>query len=173
QVPARAAAARRLSRARPRRVDRPRRHGVARPRDRAARRPVDEGAGALPPGNAAGLAGRRGGRRQVPGGPADRPGRSVAVRGGRHRALRHAGRVGPRPPGGGVVSALSRARGHLVRTPLLVLLTGAVLPGVGHVVIGRPFRGLMFVFYILLLGIITVHVADPDRSFLGRYAGGV
>lgn len=71
------------------------------------------------------------------------------------------------------MSALSRARGHLVRTPLLVLLTGAVLPGVGHVVIGRPFRGLMFVFYILLLGIITVHVADPDRSFLGRYAGGV
>ncbi|MQA03224.1 MAG: hypothetical protein GEV07_11030 [Streptosporangiales bacterium] len=68
---------------------------------------------------------------------------------------------------------LSRARQQLTRTPLLVLLTAAVLPGVGHVVLGRPYRGLMFVFYILLLGIITVHVADPDRSFLGRYAGGI
>lgn len=71
------------------------------------------------------------------------------------------------------MSALARARGWLTRTPLLVLLTAAVLPGVGHVVLGRPYRGLMFVFYILLLGIVTVQIADPDRSFLGRYAGGV
>lgn len=71
------------------------------------------------------------------------------------------------------MTVLSRARQQLTRTPLLVLLTAAVLPGVGHVVLGRPYRGLMFVFYILLLGIITVHVADPDRSFLGRYAGGI
>lgn len=72
-----------------------------------------------------------------------------------------------------MMGVLSRARRQLVRTPLLVLATAAVLPGVGHVVIGRPFRGLMFVFYMLLLGIITVHLADPDRSFLGRYAGGI
>jgi hypothetical protein len=71
------------------------------------------------------------------------------------------------------VTVLSRAREQCVRTPLLVLGLAAVLPGVGHVAIGRPLRGLMFVFYILLLGIITVHLADPSRSFLGRYAGGI
>ncbi|NLU72637.1 hypothetical protein HCC61_08120 [Streptomyces sp. HNM0575] len=71
------------------------------------------------------------------------------------------------------MNVLTRALGRLVHTPMLVLLTAAVLPGVGHVVIGRPFRGLTFVFYILLLGIITAHLAAPDRSFLGTYAGGV
>lgn len=71
------------------------------------------------------------------------------------------------------MTVLTRARRQLTRTPLLVLGLAAVLPGVGHVAIGRPFRGLMFVFYILLLGIITVHLADPSRSFLGRYAGGI
>ncbi|MBO0890472.1 MAG: hypothetical protein J2P14_06130 [Acidothermales bacterium] len=71
------------------------------------------------------------------------------------------------------MTVLARAREQLTRTPLLVLCLAAVLPGVGHVAIGRPFRGLMFVFYTLLLGIITVHLADPSRSLLGRYAGGL
>lgn len=70
-------------------------------------------------------------------------------------------------------SLVARLRRFFQRTPLAVLALAAVLPGMGHVAIGRPFRGLMFVFYTLLLGIITVNLADPDRSVLGRYAGGI
>ena len=34
-------------------------------------------------------------------------------------------------------------------------------------------RGLVFVFYIVLLGLITYHLTTPEHSFLGRYAGGL
>lgn len=57
--------------------------------------------------------------------------------------------------------------------PLLILGIAIVLPGVGQVLNRTPVRGLVFVFYILLLGTITYHLTTPDHSFLGRYAGGL
>lgn len=57
--------------------------------------------------------------------------------------------------------------------PFLVLGAAVVLPGSGQVLNRTPARGLMFVFYILLLGTITYHLTTPDHSFLGRYAGGL
>ena len=59
------------------------------------------------------------------------------------------------------------------RRPLLVLAVAIVLPGVGQVLNRTPVRGLIFVFYMLLLGTITYHLTTPDHSFLGRYAGGL
>lgn len=55
----------------------------------------------------------------------------------------------------------------------LVLGVAIVLPGVGHVLNRTPVRGLLFVFYIILLGTITYHLTTPAHSFLGRYAGGI
>lgn len=57
--------------------------------------------------------------------------------------------------------------------PLLVLAVAIVLPGVGQVLNRAPVRGLIFVFYMLLLGTITYHLTTPEHSFLGRYAGGL
>ncbi|MEY4696440.1 MAG: hypothetical protein RIT14_868 [Pseudomonadota bacterium] len=57
--------------------------------------------------------------------------------------------------------------------PRLVLLVAAVLPGVGQVVNRQPVRGLIFVFFMLLLGTFTAVTADPGVSVLGRYAGGI
>jgi hypothetical protein len=57
--------------------------------------------------------------------------------------------------------------------PLLVLGAAIVLPGSGQVINRMPVRGLVFVFYILLLATITYHLTTPDQSFLGRYAGGL
>lgn len=57
--------------------------------------------------------------------------------------------------------------------PLLVLAAAIVLPGCGQVLNRMPVRGLVFVFYILLLGTITFQLTTPDHSFLGRYAGGL
>lgn len=61
----------------------------------------------------------------------------------------------------------------MLRHPLLVLGVAIVLPGVGHVVNRLPVRGLMFVFYIVLLGTVTYHLTTPDHSMVGRLAGGL
>ncbi len=60
-----------------------------------------------------------------------------------------------------------------MRHPLVVLLTAIVLPGVGHVLNRLPTRGLMFVFYTVLLGVITWNLTTPDHSLVGRLAGGL
>lgn len=57
--------------------------------------------------------------------------------------------------------------------PYLVLAIGAVLPGCGQVINRRPVRGLMFVFFILLLGAFTLKTASPDVSIIGKLAGGI
>lgn len=57
--------------------------------------------------------------------------------------------------------------------PLLVLAIAMVLPGVGQVANGQPRRGLVFVFYTLLLGVVTYLVAPSEASVVGRVAGGV
>jgi hypothetical protein len=56
--------------------------------------------------------------------------------------------------------------------PYLVLLS-AVLPGVGHFVLGLTQRALTFLFFMVILGWVTLRVAPPEASFIGRHAGGV
>lgn len=57
--------------------------------------------------------------------------------------------------------------------PWVVLVLAAILPGVGHVVSRQPVRGLIFLFFIILLGAFTVKTAAPDVSVVGKYAGGL
>jgi hypothetical protein len=57
--------------------------------------------------------------------------------------------------------------------PYLVLALALVLPGAGHVVVGQPMRGFGFAFFSLLLALLTWHIAPPERSFIGRTAGGL
>ncbi|MFT3973207.1 MAG: hypothetical protein QM699_07090 [Amaricoccus sp.] len=57
--------------------------------------------------------------------------------------------------------------------PWLVLLVAIVLPGCGQVMNRQPQRGLVFVFFILLLGTLTLLTADPSVSVVGKLAGGV
>lgn len=56
--------------------------------------------------------------------------------------------------------------------PLRVLLIAILLPGVGQVVNDTPKRGIMFIFFMMSLGWVTLHLAPPEASFVGRYAGG-
>ena len=56
--------------------------------------------------------------------------------------------------------------------PCTVLLIAVLLPGVGQVLNNTPKRGLMFIFFIMSLGWVTLHLSSPDASFVGRYAGG-
>jgi len=57
--------------------------------------------------------------------------------------------------------------------PWGVLALAVVLPGVGHVVSRQPMRGLVFLFFIILLGAFTVKTAAPEVSVVGKYAGGL
>jgi len=56
--------------------------------------------------------------------------------------------------------------------PRLALLVAAILPGMGHVMIGRAARGLGFAFFTLILGWLSTKFAPPDANFIGRHAGG-
>jgi hypothetical protein len=57
--------------------------------------------------------------------------------------------------------------------PLLVLAAALILPGSGQVLNRQPVRGLMFLFFILLLGGYTLKTAAPDVSIVGKLAGGI
>jgi hypothetical protein len=56
--------------------------------------------------------------------------------------------------------------------PWLVLLAGIVLPGMGQVLNNMPSRGVIFVFFMLSLGVVSFHLTTPEHSFIGRHAGG-
>lgn len=57
--------------------------------------------------------------------------------------------------------------------PHLVLVLATVLPGMGQVANRQPVRGLIFVFFILLLGAFTLKTAAPEVSIIGKLAGGL
>lgn len=57
--------------------------------------------------------------------------------------------------------------------PLLVLLSAIILPGSGQVINRQPVRGLIFVFFMLLLGGFTLITAAPTVSLVGKFAGGI
>ena len=57
--------------------------------------------------------------------------------------------------------------------PWAVLAVAVVLPGSGQLWLGLAQRALIFLFFMLILGWLTVHVAPPTSSFIGRHAGGV
>jgi hypothetical protein len=56
--------------------------------------------------------------------------------------------------------------------PRYVLLVAALLPGMGHVWIGRTTRGLGFALFTILGFWLTAKFAAPEASFVGRHAGG-
>lgn len=63
--------------------------------------------------------------------------------------------------------------GPRTRAPAQVLAVAVVLPGMGQVLNGQPRRGLIMDFYMVLLGMLTYVLADPDRSIVGKLAGGL
>jgi hypothetical protein len=58
------------------------------------------------------------------------------------------------------------------RNPTLVLLA-AIFPGGGHLLQGRPQRGLVFLFFMVILGWVSIRVMPETFSFFGRHAGGI
>lgn len=59
------------------------------------------------------------------------------------------------------------------RNPYLVLAAALVLPGSGHVLLGLAQRGLMFLFFMIVLGWAGTHVMPETASFFARHIGGI
>ncbi len=57
--------------------------------------------------------------------------------------------------------------------PRLILATALILPGTGQVLNRQPVRGLVFLFFILLLGGYTLKTAAPEVSIIGKLSGGI
>ena len=47
-----------------------------------------------------------------------------------------------------------------------------VVPGSGHVLLGRPMRGLILLFWMIIFAAITYHLAPETVSRGGRLSGG-
>jgi putative effector of murein hydrolase LrgA (UPF0299 family) len=59
------------------------------------------------------------------------------------------------------------------KNPYAILAFAIILPGSGHVLNGVPKRGLVFLFFLILLGWVSVNMMPAHASFFGRYIGGV
>ena len=57
--------------------------------------------------------------------------------------------------------------------PYAVLALAIVLPGSGQVLNGTPQRGLTFLFFIIMLGWVSMNVMPAHATFIGRSIGGV
>lgn len=57
--------------------------------------------------------------------------------------------------------------------PQVILVAALLVPGLGQVLNKMPMRGLVFVFYMLVLGVATYHLTTLGHSFIGRFAGGI
>ena len=56
--------------------------------------------------------------------------------------------------------------------PKLVFLA-SLFPGAGHVVLGLAPRGLRFLFFMVVLGWVSMKLMPPTSSFFGSHAGGI
>jgi hypothetical protein len=58
-------------------------------------------------------------------------------------------------------------------SPHKVLAASLLVPGAGHVWLGQSQRGLMFLFFTVILGWVSTKLMPENASFLGRHIGGV
>lgn len=59
------------------------------------------------------------------------------------------------------------------KNPYRILLAALVLPGAGHVLLGKAQRGLTFLFFTVILGWASYKVMPEHFSFFSRHVGGV
>jgi hypothetical protein len=57
--------------------------------------------------------------------------------------------------------------------PYLVLAAAVIVPGAGHVIQGKPQRGLMFLFFTLVLGWVSLRLMPDTASLFARHVGGI
>jgi hypothetical protein len=56
--------------------------------------------------------------------------------------------------------------------PYLVL-AASIIPGAGHVWLGQAQRGLMWLFFTIILGWVSTKIIPEHMSFFSRHVGGI
>lgn len=69
------------------------------------------------------------------------------------------------------VKAMDGFPGKRFRT-LLVVISALLLPGSGHVILGKPRRGLLLLMWMYTMGYIVYQLTTPDIPFALRLSGG-
>ena len=59
------------------------------------------------------------------------------------------------------------------RHPYAILAAALLLPGAGHVLQGKQQRGLMFLFFTIVLGWVSLRIMPDEFSFFTRHVGGI
>ena len=59
------------------------------------------------------------------------------------------------------------------RKKTILVVAASLIPGTGHVLLGQAQRGLMFIFFMTILGWISTKIMPETASFVGRHIGGV
>lgn len=54
----------------------------------------------------------------------------------------------------------------------LILISALLVPGSGHVFLGRPSRGLVMLFWMVIFGYVTFRLAPQQAGFIGKISGG-
>jgi hypothetical protein len=54
-----------------------------------------------------------------------------------------------------------------------LVIAASLVPGAGHVLLGQAPRGLMFIFFMTILGWLSTKIMPETASFVGRHIGGV
>lgn len=57
--------------------------------------------------------------------------------------------------------------------PYAVLAAAVIMPGAGHVLLGKTQRGLMFLFFTVVLGWVSLRLVPDTASFFARHVGGI
>ncbi len=57
--------------------------------------------------------------------------------------------------------------------PYKILAMSVLLPGSGHVWLGQAQRGMMFLFFMIILGWSSSKLMPETASIIGRHIGGV
>lgn len=58
-------------------------------------------------------------------------------------------------------------------SPRVVLLIAILLPGMGQVINNTSLRGFFMACFMIIFGLITFNLAQPNISLVGKLSGGI
>ncbi|OLN27273.1 hypothetical protein [Desulfosporosinus metallidurans] len=53
------------------------------------------------------------------------------------------------------------------------VVAAVIVPGSGYVLLSRPMRGLVMLFWMFIFGYITLQLSSSHVSLIGRFSGGI